>query len=176
MNQKDQSLINNMDKKTKRRLKFSKKIFEMKQAILHFDSVLFTLKTLYECRLLKNGAIILRDICEDLVKQQLLIKVDHGTGFSTKAVTIYIKVLPDQNSYHECQQFITALATLGNSHITMQSVLDSCRKIKYVSKNRPVDKIFEVLNRPQYKILNLDLTVLYCGKIYQNVPRMIVKS
>ncbi|CAM4801535.1 unnamed protein product [Rotaria magnacalcarata] len=104
---------------------------------------------------------MLRDVCDDLVNKQLLLKVDRGTGYSTKAVTIYIKALPNQNSIFEYQQFMMALASLGNSCVTMSSILESCKTIKYVPKKRPVEKIFEILNQPQYKIINLDLTPLY---------------
>ncbi|CAF3328570.1 unnamed protein product [Rotaria socialis] len=51
--------INMNNKKAKKYLKFSKKSVQMEQEILLFDSVLFTLKTLYECRLLKNDAAVL---------------------------------------------------------------------------------------------------------------------
>ncbi|CAF3064621.1 unnamed protein product [Rotaria socialis] len=85
------SIISHMDKKVKEREKFGKKSSEMEQAILLFDSVLFTLKTLYECRLLKNGAAVQQDTCERLVNNQILFKVDRATGIATKSVTIYIK-------------------------------------------------------------------------------------
>ncbi|CAF4229401.1 unnamed protein product, partial [Rotaria magnacalcarata] len=150
-----------MDKKVKKREKFGKKSSEMEQAILLFDSVLFTLKTLYECRLLKNGAAALRDICEGLVNKQILSKVDRATGTGTKSVTIYIKVLPNPTSSIECQRFINKLALLENPSITMQTILDSCRKIKYSCKNPPTQAVFNVLNRPQYKLLDLDLTPLH---------------
>ncbi|CAF5120647.1 unnamed protein product [Rotaria magnacalcarata] len=118
---------------------------------------------------------MLRDVCDDLVNKQLLLKVDRGTGYSTKAVTIFIKALPNQNSIFEYQQFMMALASLGNSCVTMSSILESCKTIKYVPKKRPVEKIFEILNQPQYKIINLDLTPLYLGKIYLDFARMIMK-
>ncbi|CAM4803754.1 unnamed protein product [Rotaria magnacalcarata] len=155
------SIISHMDKKVKKREKFGKKSSEMEQAILLFDSVLFTLKTLYECRLLKNGAAALRDICEGLVNKQILSKVDRATGTGTKSVTIYIKVLPNPTSSIECQRFINKLALLENPSITMQTILDSCRKIKYSCKNPPTQAVFNVLNRPQYKLLDLDLTPLH---------------
>ncbi|CAM4983597.1 unnamed protein product [Rotaria socialis] len=155
------SIISHMDKKVKKREKFGKKSSEMEQAILLFDSVLFTLKTLYECRLLKNGAAVLRDICEGLVNKQILSKVDRATGTGTKSVTIYIKVLPNPTSSIECQRFINKLALLENPSITMQTILDSCRKIKYSCKNPPTQAVFNVLNRPQYKLLDLDLTPLH---------------
>ncbi|CAF2145563.1 unnamed protein product [Rotaria magnacalcarata] len=155
------SIISHMDKKVKKREKFGKKSSEMEQAILLFDSVLFTLKTLYECRLLKNGAAALRDICEGLVNKQILSKVDRVTGTGTKSVTIYIKVLPNPTSSIECQRFINKLALLENPSITMQTILDSCRKIKYSCKNPPTQAVFNVLNRPQYKLLDLDLTPLH---------------
>ncbi|CAF3909767.1 unnamed protein product [Rotaria magnacalcarata] len=148
----------------------------MQQAVLLFDSVLFTFKTLYECRLLKNGAIILRDVCDDLVNKQLLLKVNRGTGYSTKAVKIYIKALPNQKSNFEYQQFMMALASLGNSCVTMSSILESCKTIKYVSKKRPVEKIFEILNQPQYKILNLDLTPLYLDEMTVAANEVIDES
>ncbi|CAF4728882.1 unnamed protein product, partial [Rotaria socialis] len=53
-------MMKHMDKKAKKREKFGNKSYEMIQAILLFGSVLFTLKTLYQCRLLKNGAAILK--------------------------------------------------------------------------------------------------------------------
>ncbi len=164
-----------MDKKAKKILKFGKKSAEMIQAILLFNSVLFTLTTLYECRLLKNGAAVLQDMCESLVNKQLLIKVDRATGSGTKSVTIYIKALPDQTSNIECQRFINDLASLGNSSITMQTVIDMSRKIKYCCKKPPIQSVFEILSRPQYKVLNLDLTPLHHGKIWITYSEIIIK-
>ncbi|CAF3421465.1 unnamed protein product, partial [Rotaria socialis] len=108
-----------------------------------------------------NGAAVLRDICEGLVNKQILSKVDRATGTGTKSVTIYIKVLPNPTSSIECQRFINKLALLENPSITMQTILDSCRKIKYSCKNPPTQAVFNVLNRPQYKLLDLDLTPLH---------------
>jgi len=171
----DSLLIDYMNKKDKKRLKFGKKSFEMEQAILLFNSVLFTLSTLYECRLLKNGAAVLRDICEGLVYKKLLIKVDCATGSGTKFVTVYIKALPDHTSAIECQRFINDLALLGNPSVTMQTVLDKCRNIKYLCKKPPIQRVFEILNRPQYQVLNLDLTPLHHGKICITYSENIVE-
>ncbi|CAF2099134.1 unnamed protein product [Rotaria magnacalcarata] len=161
----DLSMEINMNKKAKKYLKFSKKSVQMEQEILLFDSVLFTLKTLYECRLLKNGAAVLRGICESLVNKQILIKVDRATGFRTKSVTIYIKVLPNPTSDIECHKFINDLASLGNPSLTMQTVLDTCRKIKYFCKKSPIQNVFKILDQPQYKCLNLDLSPLHSASV-----------
>ncbi|CAF3602545.1 unnamed protein product [Rotaria socialis] len=72
------SIISHMDKKVKEREKFGKKSSEMEQAILLFDSVLFTLKTLYECRLLKNGAAVQQDTCT--VKQPSSVRLFSDTS------------------------------------------------------------------------------------------------
>ncbi|CAF3801530.1 unnamed protein product [Rotaria sp. Silwood1] len=119
----DPLMTNDIDKKAKKRLKFGKQSFEMEQAILLFDSVLFTLRTLYECRLLKNGAAVLRDMCEDLVNKELLIKEDRATEPGTKPVTIYIKALPDQTLDIECQKFIDNLASLGVEERNMAPII-----------------------------------------------------
>ncbi|CAM4880564.1 unnamed protein product [Rotaria socialis] len=91
----------------------------------------------------------------------LLIKVARATEKCTKSVTIYIKSLPNPTSSSECHKYIKDLAELNNSAITMQSVLDSCSKIKYVCKQQPIKTVFDILNRPQYKNLSIDLTPLY---------------
>lgn len=173
-NVSDSSLmIKHMDKKAKKREKFGNKSSEMIQAILLFDSVLFTLKTLYQCRLLKNGAAILKELCESLVIKGFLIKVDRATEKGTKSVTIYIKSLPNPTSSSECQKFISDLAELNNPAITMQSLLDTCGKIKYVCKQQPVKTVFEILNRPQYQELSIDLTPLYQREFFMNVANTI---
>jgi hypothetical protein len=171
----DSLMINPTDKKDKKRLKFGQKSFEMEQAVLLFDSVLFTLSTLYKCRLLKNGAVVLRDVCDSLVNKQLLIKVDRATGSGTKFVTVYIKLLPDHTSAIECQRFINSLALLGNPSVTMETVLDTCRKIKYFCKKPPIQSVLQILNRPQYKVLNLDLTPLHHGKVCIALSKNVIE-
>ncbi|CAF4385239.1 unnamed protein product [Rotaria socialis] len=49
----------------------------------------------------------------------------------------------------------------------MQTIFDSCRKIKYSCKNPPTQAVFNVLNRPQYKLLDLDLTPLHQSTVKQ---------
>ncbi|CAF3328577.1 unnamed protein product [Rotaria socialis] len=47
----------------------------------------------------------------------------------------------------------------------MQTVLDTCRKIKYFCKTSPIQNVFKILDQPQYKCLNLDLSPLHSASV-----------
>ena len=58
------------------------------------------------------------------------------------------------------EDFARKLASYGDTSLTVDAYLDKCKKIEIEGFGQVSDAVFEVLNRPEYQAMELDLTPL----------------
>lgn len=138
---------------------FKKETDALKSMILLHDSLIFIKTGLYPHRPLKNASNFLeRILLRELVDGGYLIEVEDGIVSKNNKMKVYIKIIPTEQSL---PQFIHRLSIFNRTELTYAAYMEKCKKIHVNTEGIVSRKIFEILNRTEYQVLNLDYSCLY---------------
>lgn len=149
----------NLFKKQKRIMRLQPRMAVVMSRILLFRSLVFTSTGLYVDRVIKRSATILGLALNKLVELDLLTIVRKGL-LSSKWTSVYVKRLPPTSSITDRMQFELKLAELDVTDLSLQSLREASQEIVIDGKGKVSGQLMELLRRPEYSELNLDLDSL----------------
>ena len=135
----------------------------LKVNILLHNSIVFVKTGLYvDWRLKMASSIIDKSLLSELVTEGLLIAIPDGIIGKWNKPTVYIKTVP--GGLVCCEDVERMIALYADDRLTMDTYLDKCTIVKLEGFGRVSQTVFDVLDRPEYKELNLDLSALIALK------------
>lgn len=155
---KNEQVKEKLTKKQKRMIRLEPRKPEIMSSILLFPSIIFMSKSLHSDGILKRAATILSSALSELVQLKLLEFVQKGL-FSSKWTPVYVKKLPDPYSTKDQMDFEFKLGQLGVSDLSLDAVRATCSSIILDGKGYVSDTLINVLKRPEYMDLELDMSV-----------------
>jgi hypothetical protein len=87
-----------------------------------------------------------------------VLSIEHGIVGTWNKPTIYIKTLPGGHVTREGLERMLAL--YGDNRLTLDTYLEKCTKVHIEASGRASGEVFEILERPEYKCMQLDLEPL----------------
>ncbi|CAF3961459.1 unnamed protein product [Rotaria sp. Silwood1] len=148
-----------LSKKQKRIIRLQPRMTEIMARVLRFRSIIFTSSNLYTDEVIKRSASILGSALAKLIELDLLLIVKKGF-FSSKWTAVYVKRLPDPFSTDDQMEFECKLGEFGISGLNLQSFRETCYELLIDGKGKVSDDLINELQRPEYKELNLDMSIL----------------
>ena len=140
--------------------KLKTKANKLKVKILLHDSILFIKSGLYIDRELKNASSMLENILlRELVADGLLHEVKRGLVGKFNKPSIYIKGLPATEE--ELPEFVRRLSEFDDSRLSFDNYISKCKKIDIRGKGIVSQSVFSILERDQYKSLDVDYSCLH---------------
>ena len=149
----------NWEKPNRRIVNLLKKSHPLKVNILLHDSIIFIKSGLYtDWKLKSASSIVDQTLLPELIDEGLLIAIRNGILGKFNKPTVYIKTVP--NGDISLEDLERMLSLYGDDRLTVSKYLDKCKNVKIAGCGQTSQDVFEVLNRPEYQSLNLDLSVL----------------
>ena len=149
-----------LQKPTRREINLNKKANPLKVNVLLHDSIIFLKSGLYVELNLKNASSILdKTLLPELVAEGLLLIVEHGILGTWNKPMVHIKILPGGHVTRE--HLGRMLALYGDRRLTIEIYLERCSKIRIEASGKVSQKVFEIFDRNEYKMMQLDLTQLF---------------
>jgi hypothetical protein len=149
----------NLSRKEKRIMRLQPRMALIMSRVLLFRSLVFTSTGLYVDRVIKRSATILGLALNKLVELDLLFIIKKGF-FSSKWTSVYVKRLPVTSSITDQMEFDLKLAELEVAELSLENLREASHEIIIHGKGKMSKQLIDLLRRPEYVELNLDLDSL----------------
>ncbi|CAF1429950.1 unnamed protein product [Adineta ricciae] len=161
-------IFSNGEKPNRRTVNLLQKSNPLKVNILLHDSIIFVKSELYiDWKLKCASSIVDKTLLPELVYEGLLISINNGIIGKFNKPTVYIKTVPGGNI---CAEDLERMLSLyDDERLTVSNYLDKCKNVKIAGCGQVSNEVFDVLNRPEYKSIGLDLSSLINLKPHNKV-------
>lgn len=138
------------------------KLHRIASSIILFPSLCFTMKQLHQSTVIHNnsGGGILKEVLDELVTADVLIRCSHGIKHSSRCTTVFIKRIPTMDAHDAEFDFEQILAQFSTDQepIKMSVYRNSCEVLHLRAVGIVQDEVYDILRRPEYG--NRDLSIL----------------